>query len=115
MVDDLSREPARPRARPGQVLSRRLLVVTLLALALAVIVVRVLGLTDLVRLENLGRLRERIDGLGAWAPVVFIVGYVAAVVAFVPALPLTILAGLVFGPAWGTVYVAIAATAARAA
>ena len=111
MVDDLSREPARPRARPGQVLSRRLLVVTLLALALAVIVVRVLGLTDLVRLENLGRLRERIDGLGAWAPVVFIVGYVAAVVAFVPALPLTILAGLVFGPAWGTVYVAIAATA----
>src|SRR6185503_2975473 len=111
VVDDLSREPARPRARPGQVLSRRLLVVTLLALALAVIVVRVLGLTDLVRLENLGRLRERIDGLGAWAPVVFIVGYVAAVVAFVPALPLTILAGLVFGPAWGTVYVAIAATA----
>ena len=87
-----------------------MLVVTLLALALAVILVRVLGLTDLVRLENLGRLRARIDDLGAWAPVVFIVGYVIAVVAFVPALPLTILAGLAFGTAWGTVYVAIAAT-----
>jgi uncharacterized membrane protein YdjX (TVP38/TMEM64 family) len=32
------------------------------------------------------------------------------VVAFVPALPLTILAGLVFGPVWGTVYTSIAST-----
>ena len=76
----------------------------------AVVLVRALGLTDLIRLENLARLRERIDGLGAWAPLVFVLGYVAAVVAFVPALPLTILGGLVFGAAWGTVYVAIAAT-----
>jgi uncharacterized membrane protein YdjX (TVP38/TMEM64 family) len=65
----------------------------------AVVLVRALGLTDLIRLENLARLRERIDGLGAWAPLVFVVGYVAAVVAFVPALPLTILGGLVFGAA----------------
>ncbi|MGH7399752.1 MAG: TVP38/TMEM64 family protein [Candidatus Rokuibacteriota bacterium] len=84
--------------------------VTLLALVLAVVLVRALGLADLIRLENLARLRERIDGFGGWAPVVFILGYVAAVVAFVPALPLTILGGLAFGAAWGTVYVAIAAT-----
>jgi len=75
-----------------------------------VVLVRALGLTDLIRLENLARLRERIDGFGAWTPVIFILGYVAAVVAFVPALPLTILGGLAFGAAWGTVYVAIAAT-----
>jgi uncharacterized membrane protein YdjX (TVP38/TMEM64 family) len=55
-------------------------------------------------------LRARIDGFGTWAPVVFIIGYVAAVVAFVPALPLTILGGLAFGAAWGTAYVIIAAT-----
>lgn len=110
-MDHLPREPARPRARPGQVLSRRLLVVTLLALALAAIAARALGLADLIRLENLVRLRERIDGFGAWAPVVFILGYVVAAVAFVPALPLTILGGLAFGPVWGTVYVEIAATA----
>jgi hypothetical protein len=109
-VDHLPGEPARPRARPGQVLSRRLLIGTLLALVVTVVLVRALGLTDLIRLENLARLRERIDGLGAWAPLVFVLGYVAAVVAFVPALPLTILGGLVFGAAWGTVYVAIAAT-----
>ncbi|MEX2223095.1 MAG: TVP38/TMEM64 family protein [Candidatus Rokuibacteriota bacterium] len=110
MVDHLPREPPGPRARPRQVLSRRLLVVTLLALVAAVIAVRALGLADLVRLEDLARLRDRIGAFGAWAPVVFVLGYVVAVVAFIPALPLTILGGLAFGTAWGTVYVAIAAT-----
>ena len=70
-----------------------------------------LGLADVVRLDNLAGLREWIAGFGPWAPAVFIGGYVAAVVAFVPALPLTILAGLVFGPVWGTVYTSIASTA----
>ena len=39
MVDHLPREPPRPRAGPGQVLSKRLLVGTLLALAVAVVLV----------------------------------------------------------------------------
>jgi uncharacterized membrane protein YdjX (TVP38/TMEM64 family) len=72
--------------------------------------VRTLGLADLVRLENLARLREWITAFGPWAPAVFVVGYVLAVVAFVPALPLTLLGGLVFGPGWGTVHVSIAST-----
>lgn len=78
---------------------------------LALVAARALGLADVVRLDNLARLREWIAGFGPWAPAVFIGGYVAAVVAFVPALPLTILAGLVFGPVWGTVYTSIASTA----
>jgi uncharacterized membrane protein YdjX (TVP38/TMEM64 family) len=78
---------------------------------LALVAARALGLADVVRLDNLARLREWIAGFGPWAPAVFIGGYVAAVVAFVPALPLTILAGLVFGPLWGTVYTSIASTA----
>jgi uncharacterized membrane protein YdjX (TVP38/TMEM64 family) len=82
----------------------------LLTLVLAVIAVRVLGLTEAVRLENLARLRAQIDGFGAWAPLIFVAGYVIAVVAFVPALPLTLLGGLAFGAARGTAYVAIAAT-----
>jgi uncharacterized membrane protein YdjX (TVP38/TMEM64 family) len=80
-------------------------------LVLALVAARALGLADVVRLDNLARLREWIAGFGPWAPAVFIGGYVAAVVAFVPALPLTILAGLVFGPLWGTVYTSIASTA----
>jgi uncharacterized membrane protein YdjX (TVP38/TMEM64 family) len=78
---------------------------------LAVVAIRAFGLADVVRLDNLARLREWIAGIGPWAPAVFIGGYVAAVVAFVPALPLTILAGLVFGPLWGTIYTSIASTA----
>ena len=106
----MPREPARARAGPREVLSRRLLILALAALALALVLVRVLGVTDAVRVENLARLREWIGGFGPWAPLVFMAGYVVAVVAFVPALPLTILGGLAFGVVLGTVYVLIAAT-----
>ena len=75
---------------------------------------RALGLADLIRLDNVAHLREWIDGFGAWAPAVFVGGYVVAVVAFVPALPLTILGGLVFGPIEGVVYSSIASTAGAA-
>ena len=113
MVDHLPREPARPRAGEGQVLSKRLLLAGLIAFAL-VAMARALGLADLIRLDNVAHLREWIDGFGAWAPAVFVGGYVVAVVAFVPALPLTILGGLVFGPIGGIVYSAIASTAGAA-
>jgi uncharacterized membrane protein YdjX (TVP38/TMEM64 family) len=112
-VDHLPREPARARARPGQILSKRLVLVGLIAVAL-VVTARALGLTGLVRLDNVARLREWIAGFGPWAPVVFVGGYVVAVVAFVPALPLTILGGLVFGPVGGTGYASIASTTGAA-
>src|SRR5262249_8960727 len=50
------------------------------------------------------------NGLGVWGPVVFILGYAAAVGAFVPGSVLTLAAGGIFGLARGTVYVFIAAT-----
>jgi uncharacterized membrane protein YdjX (TVP38/TMEM64 family) len=50
-----------------------------------------------------------VESLGAWGPVVFIVGYAAAVAAFVPAVLLTLAAGAIFGVAWGVVWVFIAA------
>ena len=71
---------------------------------------RALGLGDLIRLENVARLKQWIEGFGALAPVVFIAGYVLAVVFFVPGLPITVLGGVAFGPVWGTLYVWIAAT-----
>jgi uncharacterized membrane protein YdjX (TVP38/TMEM64 family) len=52
-----------------------------------------------------------VDGLGVWGPVVFVLGYAVSVVAFVPASVLTLAAGAIFGVAWGTVYVLVAATA----
>ena len=51
-----------------------------------------------------------VEGLGVWGPIVFIVGYAVAAVAFVPGSLLTLAAGAVFGIGAGTVYVFIGAT-----
>lgn len=56
------------------------------------------------------RLQEWISSYGLWAPVIFILLYSIAPVLFLPGLPLTILAGLVFGPILGVVYAIIGAT-----
>jgi uncharacterized membrane protein YdjX (TVP38/TMEM64 family) len=55
-------------------------------------------------------LQDWILGYGLWAPLVFILLYSIAPALFLPGLPLTILAGLVFGPVWGVVYTIIGAT-----
>ena len=81
-----------------------------LALLAAVAVARITGLTEYLGLEGLDRLRGWIDGFGAAAPAVFIVIYVVAIVAFLPAAPLTLLAGLLFGALWGTLWTVIGAT-----
>ena len=47
---------------------------------------------------------------GALGPAIFIAGYAAAVVAFVPGSLLTLAAGAIFGLGWGTLYVLVAAT-----
>ena len=50
-----------------------------------------------------------VDGLGAWGPLVFILGYAVAVIALAPAAVLTLAAGAIFGLVRGTFYVFIAA------
>jgi uncharacterized membrane protein YdjX (TVP38/TMEM64 family) len=51
-----------------------------------------------------------VHSLGAIAPLVFILIYIAACIAFVPGAILTIGAGVLFGPLWGSIYASIAAT-----
>ncbi len=82
-----------------------------LALAAIITVARVTGLTGFVSLDNLGRLRDYVESFGPAAPLVFILAYAGATVAFLPGTPLTLLAGLAFGPVLGTLYVMIGATA----
>jgi uncharacterized membrane protein YdjX (TVP38/TMEM64 family) len=86
-------------------------VIVLAVIVAGIVAARALGLGEAIRLENLSRLKRAIEGYGALAPLIFIVGYVLAAVLFVPGLPMTVLGGVVFGPFWGTVYVWIAATA----
>jgi uncharacterized membrane protein YdjX (TVP38/TMEM64 family) len=52
---------------------------------------------------------EWVTGLGVWGPMVFILGYALATVAFLPGAILTLAAGAIFGVAAGVVYVFIAA------
>jgi len=55
-------------------------------------------------------LAQWVGTLGPWGPVVFIAGYVAAALAFVPGSVLTIAAGAIFGLAAGTAYVFVGAS-----
>lgn len=54
--------------------------------------------------------RAWIEGLGPWAPVVFMLGYALATVALVPGSLLTAGSGVLFGLFWGTVYAWTGAT-----
>ena len=76
-----------------------------------------LGIAAVVALIMLGRqvgayvpqFALWVDRLGIWGPIVFIVGYAAATVAFVPGSILTLAAGAVFGLGKGVLYVFVAA------
>jgi uncharacterized membrane protein YdjX (TVP38/TMEM64 family) len=50
-----------------------------------------------------------VEGLGAFGPIAFILGYAVAVVAFIPGSALTLAAGTIFGVAKGTALVFVAA------
>jgi uncharacterized membrane protein YdjX (TVP38/TMEM64 family) len=58
----------------------------------------------------LPRFAAWVEGLGAWGPVAFAVGYALAVVAFAPGSLLTLAAGAIFGLALGTLTVMVAAS-----
>lgn len=82
--------------------------------SLAKLAIAVVVLVALLALARQGgayipRFAAWVDSLGVWGPVVFILGYAAAVVAFVPGSLLTLAAGAIFGLATGVVYVFIAA------
>ena len=51
-----------------------------------------------------------VESLGIWGPVVFILGYAVAAVAFIPGSLLTLAAGAIFGLVKGTIYTLIGAT-----
>ena len=85
-------------------------VLLVLALVAVIVVVRATGLTDYLSLDNLAHLRDYVEDFGPAAPLVFIVGYAVATVAFLPGTPLTLLAGVAFGPVMGAIYAVTGAT-----
>lgn len=79
------------------------IVVGLLAAALLILGGRQLGV-------YIPQFRAWVEGLGALAPIVFILGYAVATVAFIPGSALTVAAGAIFGVVEGTIYTLVGAT-----
>jgi uncharacterized membrane protein YdjX (TVP38/TMEM64 family) len=75
-------------------------------LMLAVYIARFTGLREYLTAEALSRF---LDGAGIWAPIVYILFYVAGVCLFIPGALLTGLGAAIFGPYWGFLYVWIGA------
>ncbi len=60
--------------------------------------------------DYIPRFNAWIEGLGFWAPLVFILGYAVATVAFIPGSLLTAASGAIFGIGWGALYSFLGAT-----
>jgi uncharacterized membrane protein YdjX (TVP38/TMEM64 family) len=91
---------------------RSRLVLTL-AIAAAVLTVLILGGRQAG--QYLPRFAAWVESLGIWGPLVFVLGYAAATVAFIPGSLLTLAAGALFGLVRGTVYTFVGATLGAAA
>ena len=63
---------------------------------------------------SLKDLAANLDGLvrsyGPWGPVIFVVAYVAATIVLIPSTALTLAAGYLYGPKYGTALVSLAGT-----
>jgi uncharacterized membrane protein YdjX (TVP38/TMEM64 family) len=88
------------RLRPPSVLARG---------TLGVLAVAAVAMTARVGGGYVAGFAHWVQGLGVWGPVVFMVGYVVATVAVLPAFILTFAAGAIFGIALGVAYVFIGA------
>lgn len=92
----------------GKEMKKKLLV--LLAFILIIIAIREYNIYDFFSFERINEIKLFIKSFGLMAPCVFIIMFALATVLFVPGLPITIVAGILFGAFWGTVYVVIGST-----
>mgnify|MGYP003586232638 CR=1 FL=1 len=83
--------------------------VFLMALVAAVLALQSAGLSHVFSREHIDRLEAFVLSWGAWAPLLYVLLCIAAVVLLSPATPLLILAA-VFGAAWGIVYATVGLT-----
>ena len=78
-------------------------------LALGAVALVAIGLLARTGGAYVPRFAEWVNGLGFWGPVVFVLGYAIAAVAFIPGSILTLAAGAIFGLGRGLAYAFLAA------
>jgi len=84
------------------------LLVFLIFLAAVIVAVKTSGISRYLEQDIL---RTWIGSYGALAPVIYMLIYAVAPVFFLPALPFTVVGGILFGPWWGVVYAITGSTA----
>jgi uncharacterized membrane protein YdjX (TVP38/TMEM64 family) len=94
---------AAPGASPSRWKRALLLLVVVAGVAVLILAGRQAG-------QYVPRFAAWVEGLGLWGPVVFVLGYAVATVAFIPGSLLTLAAGAIFGLVRGTVYTLLGAT-----
>jgi len=85
------------------------LILGLAGVAVGVFIAWRFELFAILTVDNIGRLDAWFDGLGIWAPLVFVLLWIAACVFFLPGSVITIAGGLIFGAVWGTVWTTVGA------
>ncbi len=92
----------------GMIMKKKIFII--LTFLVLIIVIKQYKIYDFFSFDNINELKLYIKSFGIMAPCVFIVMFALATVLFVPGLPITVLAGIIFGAFWGTVYVVIGST-----
>ncbi len=100
-------ERASSAASKGKKKDRAKRILLLGAIAVVVLAVRFTGVTQYLEQETL---RQWIQSYGTLAPLIYMLVYAVAPSLLLPGLPLTIAAGILFGPFWGVVYTIASAT-----
>jgi len=85
-------------------------ILIIVTFALIFLLMWMFDLFQYISIDRINELSAWINSFGLLAPFVFIILYILATVLFLPGAPLTLLAGIIFGPLLGTLYVSIAST-----
>jgi len=84
---------------------KKILFITLLIIIFGIL--RSQGIIGDISIENLDTLKEWILNFGILAPIIYILFYIVVCLFFVPAIPVTILSGILFGQWMGIFYAVI--------
>ena len=84
------------------------LIITVGSIAAVYFFLKYYGVTDTIRLENVPKIKTWVASFGAISPLIYIGLYIVSTIFFLPGTPVTVLAGIAFGPLWGIFYAAIA-------